>query len=827
MNFLLYSLKPEYESTVCYFRMDSQLASVYSPFYADRAAALAAMRGLILRFRSSNDSVESVLEEEEDQWLIQLFNGQAPAVGNGLLVESEELAAKIYGDWEHDAKADTFPVAFWESAEDIPEDGSLKDLDLSVSDDQYAWEAAGSTVLTFEKKKGGLFGELPNLGLQANPIRKPCEPVFNALSPFVSADLPFYHGRQTEVDEIYDLLHHKSVLLLYGDDRVGKTSLLQCGLANRLESDAERLIMVRREEESLLTALSHQLGRILAEEYGEEVSGAEDPVTLARHLELLDDTLTFLVFDQLELLFSEDITHEERTATFRFVRDLVAPEKNRFRVVLSVRESFLAAAADYEDQLPVLLENRFRLLPLKQNSMVDASVNLLDILNLRGLLAVDDSEGLAERICAELADENGNVPAHCLQIYLHQLHQKSCGETTPGNPVPLNQEVVDKFGPATMLIDEYYTEKLEVLEARKREDDDGPVNPVLAKELNELKTGRTDCGCEEKKNQKAVAAAAVAPVPAPMVPWWLTGLFIVTPLALFGYWWMNQNGSESPSVSACEITLAAGNCEAFLDYLCIYGEEGVCTAAFRDSMDAQNCAIWRDYKLLRRSQNCASYEAFYRKYRDSGACMDDVRASLVDWGCALVRDTVQLTVRDTIIQEKPVPSTYGSPPATPAPGPDGPPCQTFGTTNFKRIGPLWVMTDALAGGPYRWEDALDACVMRGWRLPCVGEIDFLIEKIYRDDPQRAYAMLTGTSDCYLVNPAEAPSGKIEFWTATEANDANAWTYVFDVQAKTIDRESATPKSARLPCLCVQKDPVQQGSGVPPCYQKRVDRRPGK
>jgi hypothetical protein len=135
------------------------------------------------------------------------------------------------------------------------------------------------------------------------------------------------------------------------------------------------------------------------------------------------------------------------------------------------------------------------------------------------------------------------------------------------------------------------------------------------------------------------------------------------------------------------------------------------------------------------------------------------------------------------------------------------------------------MTDALAGGPYRWEDGLNACTRAGWRLPCVGEIDYLIEKIYRDDPNLAYAMLAGAGDCNLVNPLEVENGRIEFWTATEANDAAAWTYVFDLGAKTIERQSATVKSARLPCLCVQKDPVQQGSGLPPCYQKQIDRRP--
>jgi hypothetical protein len=98
-----------------------------------------------------------------------------------------------------------------------------------------------------------------------------------------------------------------------------------------------------------------------------------------------------------------------------------------------------------------------------------------------------------------------------------------------------------------------------------------------------------------------------------------------------------------------------------------------------------------------------------------------------------------------------------------------------------------------------------------------------LEKIYSGDSDRAYEMLTGTSSCYLVNPAKAVGGKIEFWTATEANDAAAWTYSFDVEAKTIKRQSATPKSARLPCLCVQKE-LEQVSGIPICYQKNI-RRP--
>ena len=124
--------------------------------------------------------------------------------------------------------------------------------------------------------------------------------------------------------------------------------------------------------------------------------------------------------------------------------------------------------------------------------------------------------------------------------------------------------------------------------------------------------------------------------------------------------------------------------------------------------------------------------------------------------------------------------------------------------------------------PYAWEEALDACQAKGWRLPCIGEVDFLIDNIYRGQTSRAYQMLTGSGECYLVNPAASPNQRIDFWTGTEANDATAWTFYFDTQTKTIGRESNIIKGRRLPCLCVKKDP-NQGSGLPPCYNKRVER----
>lgn len=821
MHFKLYSLPPEFADSVCFFKMATENAFLYSPAYPDRRAALGAMERLVLQLRARNTGKAGpTTTDVYDQ--LNLFGNKKPAVGSDLHLKEMPDKKTVLTEWVKAAQAATFPVAFLELAEEETDVKTITELDLSETDQHYQWLETGSSILRIDKNK--IFGLLPAVGVQANLARKPCDSIFNALQPFVSADLPLFHGRSEDVEEIHTLLKNRSVLLLYGAARVGKTSLLQCGLANKIEQEDERLLIVRKGPEDLLasTAMTLRSALSVASEGEPEHN---DPLQLAQLLAGQSDRRSILVFDQLEHLFDTAIYDEERLSFFQFLRDLIYADSPLIRVVLVLREKFLAAIADYESELPSLLDNRFRLLPLKQGSMIDASVNLLDVLNTQNKIAVQDTEGVAKKVCSQLANDQGEVPLHCLQIYLHQLHQKSCQDTEPGQPVPLDPELVDRMGPAETLIDNYLSEQIAALEARLPGPDEAP-DPVLNRELQELKDSRVHCGCKEKNNLVA-AAAVIVPPPVSNNYWWWLAPFLLLPFFLLAWWWTQRE----PLPAACEAAIAENSCEAYVNYLCTYGDSTACASGMLATLAVNNCRVWEDYQQLQILNDCEAYQEFYLKYRNGNICMDRIREKLLDWKCPLIRDTVQLTVRDTIVKTQLVqsPNSYGRAPGigASAGGPEGPPCKTIGTTNFKRIGPLWVMTDALAGGPYRWEDALDACTAKGWRLPCVGEIDYLIEKIYRDDPARAFAMLAGSGACNLVNPAAAENGRIEFWTATEANDAAAWTFYFDISAKTVERQSATPKSARLPCLCVQKDPVQQGSGLPPCFQKQIDRRPSQ
>src|SRR5690606_14585550 len=113
-------------------------------------------------------------------------------------------------------------------------------------------------------------------------------------------------GREDEIDMSYEIIRRSPMLLVFGEAGVGKTSLIQCGLANRFQSaDWYDVLVLRKENinDSLRSALLKEL---------EDISLAKDKKSISELVEALYlDTFkpVFLIFDQLEELYvngSED-----------------------------------------------------------------------------------------------------------------------------------------------------------------------------------------------------------------------------------------------------------------------------------------------------------------------------------------------------------------------------------------------------------------------------------------------------------------------------------------------------------------------------------------
>jgi len=239
-------------------------------------------------------------------------------------------------------------------------------------------------------------------------------------------------------------------------------------------------------------------------------------------------------------------------------------------------------------------------------------------------------------------------------------------------------------------------------------------------------------------------------------------------------------------------------------------------------LDKEDCPVWVDYQSAILQNTCHAYTAYVEKYQNRGICLDKFYKILAQRGCPSSIDTVTNVVRDTIYEEIEVPAE--TPPGynyTTKSG-KGKDCQdVFGEPTI-RLGPLFMMTNDLDDGvPYDWVGALAACrrLGPGWRLPCAGEIDFILNKHYSNN-KSAYDNLTrGSCPLFPVTKATL-SGS--FWTATEANDKEAWSIHFNTEDKRIQMILNTAKNETMPCRCVYRDPTIP-STIPDCLEKEVYR----
>jgi hypothetical protein len=219
------------------------------------------------------------------------------------------------------------------------------------------------------------------------------------LEAFTEALSRFFCGRETEADELSRHVQRDVVTVLFGQSGLGKTSLLRAGLFPRLRrtgflpiliridysADAPSPVMqvkaeIEREStaaklceatwsttEESLWGCFHRADRRLADCDGKEI-------------------VPVLAFDQFEEIFTQGLAGSgNRAASQRFLTELAELVENRppetleqaieanpeivegfqfdrkdYRIVLALREDFLAALEGLRTRAPSLGRNRYR-----------------------------------------------------------------------------------------------------------------------------------------------------------------------------------------------------------------------------------------------------------------------------------------------------------------------------------------------------------------------------------------------------------------------------------------------------------------------------------
>jgi WD40 repeat protein len=306
------------------------------------------------------------------------------------------------------------------------------------------------------------------------------------LAAFREADQAFFKGREAVIEEVVRIVTRSPVTVLFGVSGLGKTSLLRAGIFPGLRLNGILPIYVRLRHGDDSGSLRQQVWDTLAaavDATSVEAPEPDEDGTLWEYFHRRDVRFwnernrlvtPLLVFDQFEEIFTVgrgNVDRRQRSEAFLSeLADLAearppAAVKDRLqsdpelalhytladrpcKLMLSLREDFLADLSDLTGRMPSVHHNTFR---LQRMSAGEA----LRVVQVEGLMDAD----VAERVVAFVAAPDHDEAAHgalgaiepaLLSVFCRELNLKRQAQARSA----ITADLVD--GSATRIIADFY-----------------------------------------------------------------------------------------------------------------------------------------------------------------------------------------------------------------------------------------------------------------------------------------------------------------------------------------------------------------------------------
>jgi len=223
---------------------------------------------------------------------------------------------------------------------------------------------------------------------------------FLGLRSFEEKNKSQFGGRDKEIKELFGLDENSVLTVIFGKSGIGKTSLIKAGLIPELQQNFYFPIYVRIDYSSSRTPLE-QVKKVVYDKMKERDPGVSEigDATLWEYfhnVNLLDDLFTpVLILDQFEEIFT---LGEGKTNVRELLIQLADLAENRiplkvqaeyqklnrtvpthyaelpYRVVLSLREDYLARLEELKKYMPSIMNSRFRVVQMTVLKAMDAAI---------------------------------------------------------------------------------------------------------------------------------------------------------------------------------------------------------------------------------------------------------------------------------------------------------------------------------------------------------------------------------------------------------------------------------------------------------------------
>jgi WD40 repeat protein len=255
------------------------------------------------------------------------------------------------------------------------------------------------------------------------------------LQSFTEADRELFHGREAESIELFHLVQRETLTVVFGMSGLGKSSLLRAGLFPRLRAAGLFPIVVRLTYRT--RDLLDQVRDTIAAEIAAHGIDAAAPTAGQTLWEYFHRTpfwdprnrplIPVVVIDQFEELFTLGERDSSRSKLLAELADLIENripqvlrdaddpdalppsfEHTKMKVVISLREDYLARLEDLKTTIPSIARGRFRLRPMDGTQAVRA------IRHPRTESLIEPA--VAERVARFVAGADDDAPLEALLL---------------------------------------------------------------------------------------------------------------------------------------------------------------------------------------------------------------------------------------------------------------------------------------------------------------------------------------------------------------------------------------------------------------------------
>lgn len=299
---------------------------------------------------------------------------------------------------------------------------------------------------------------------------------FKFLDAFTLKDKDAFFGRDPEIETSYTTVFKTPMLLVYGSSGTGKTSLIQCGLGNKFDGPDWYPIFIRRNDD-----LNVSITNLMRAKLGDQAKDVlADDVSL-----LLRKTLrpVYLIFDQFEELFIRGKEEEQLKfmTSLRGLLDAQLPCK----IMLVMREEFIAQLYAYEGLIPELFDHRFRIEPMGPSKVKSVISSSFEKFNIH---LSEPKEVLLETMVNNINDPKSGITLPYLQVYLDMLyrdvHLKQYGTAeSEGYPsLNISKADIDRLGKIDNVLERFLDIQTKELQ-RELERKHKSVNPKFIQQV--------------------------------------------------------------------------------------------------------------------------------------------------------------------------------------------------------------------------------------------------------------------------------------------------------------------------------------------------------